>query len=1391
MNYLHFKEPLRFRAKRFLCLILVAWATSLSAQITTNEQPYGLQEGSSGAMKAQSAIILPAPDMRQVQVDDSITELDTAITWTRFAYPVLCNYTMDNSGVWQRLADGTKIWRLKLTIPGALSIHAYYDRFWLPEGSKFFVYSEETQQSIGAITSEFIGGSEEDPISFATALIYGETVVFEYYQPPSVEENPIVSINRIDYGYRLFHEGGRGSECRMEIGGLTDALVNQSRAVTSIIVPDGSGSAYFTGALVNNTNNDNTPYLLTTGRSVLHAGLDALGNANAAQWLFLWDDSTYGNNILSTTGATIVANGNYANQSNLETDFALLRLSQDPRALPEFFPCYLGWDRDYDEPSNPNVVKFGYVWNATVNLPPQRRLLDWLDPKKTNATNLSGMAAMRANRAGILHVKVGGSGNKSGSDWANAIDGMANAISTASNPSTNPPVGQIWVAAGTYYPTITNQRDISFVLPDSVECYGGFPSNASSVNSPDTSYRNPILNVTTLSGDIGIPDDNSDNTYSVVIANDYTHLDGFAICNGNADSTGIYVYGGGVRVRGVAKLKNLYIHHNFGIKGGGMAILDANPGMFPEIENVKIKKNVAVEGGGLFCTSIWQTDLLYTLTKISIKNNVAYNSGGGIYIDNVQLKLDKALITGNTVIPIIGGGGHGGGIYQDYTRPSSVYSTDFTNILLADNGTQGEGGALYINNGTCNLMHATISGNVDVGSNVQGVKLGSSAAINIQNSILYYNTPSTPNLIGIMYSYSLIEGLSSTANHNLDGTVYGPSFVNHTSSPYDYQLTDNSECRFMGDNSLLLSFPDLTIDLAGNFRRTSVDLGAYDNQDVVPVPEDFILYVTVTGAGLMTGSSWADAYAGLAPALQAAKRYNVPNIRDIYVGSGVYYPTTTDERNVSFELINVNCYGGFPADGGIPKDQRDWDAYPTILSGNIGDTNDIYDNSRHVVTMDANSRIDGFKIKDGCGDIQDYGGGLLVNSDDDPVGSHLENLEIFQNQSAFGGGVAFLGGCPTIKNCIIHQNQSTDKGGGLFTHNASLSAKRLIIRQNWSLNGGGVFCSNILPANGYMPVFEDVSIHLNEAGSNGGAIYNEKGIAVFLNALIFENLAAMGATVYNSSDDGSQIIIVHATMTKLFHPWPVMPPVEIVEGIVGTCHIFNSIIALDDNHSPYVRAGNNYIDLATDPFFQTLFMNPANGDYSLIQSLFIPNVSGHGSYYGINHLVSSIIPYIHIHCHGVPEHVESDITNNWRDKNRPTYGAYEYGPTNPPFDFLNPWTWEYFRGGEGNNGDTTKRKRKKDASEDAFQESTDWNVFAYPNPTANGEQIRVVLTNGFSYYDHPVQLKLYSTQGVLLFDSAYPTGVCVVNSPTIAPGVYVIRLYTAEGAVYTQKLVVF
>src|SRR5262245_14746317 len=67
-----------------------------------------------------------------------------------------------------------------------------------------------------------------------------------------------------------------------------------------------------------------------------------------------------------------------------------------------------------------------------------------------------------------LYVNGSADGADTGTNWADAFTSLQSALA-ASHPG-----DQIWVARGTYKPTITADRKVSFALRDGVSVYGGF-----------------------------------------------------------------------------------------------------------------------------------------------------------------------------------------------------------------------------------------------------------------------------------------------------------------------------------------------------------------------------------------------------------------------------------------------------------------------------------------------------------------------------------------------------------------------------------------------------------------------------------------------------------------------------------------------------------------------------------------------------------------------------------------------------------------------------------------------------------------------------------------------------------------------------------------------------
>ena len=163
-------------------IILFCFSLTINAQISTNERPISMKNN----LAKTSIIELETPNMQKIFEEDRLFEGST-----RFACPVFVNFDLTNSGHWTTLEDGSRLWRLSVILPNALSTHTIYNKFWLPDGAKFFVYNENTESFVGAITSEFIGGTKENPIRFSTAILLGEHITFEYYQPATVRENTV------------------------------------------------------------------------------------------------------------------------------------------------------------------------------------------------------------------------------------------------------------------------------------------------------------------------------------------------------------------------------------------------------------------------------------------------------------------------------------------------------------------------------------------------------------------------------------------------------------------------------------------------------------------------------------------------------------------------------------------------------------------------------------------------------------------------------------------------------------------------------------------------------------------------------------------------------------------------------------------------------------------------------------------------------------------------------------------------------------------------------------------------------------------------------------------------------------------------------------------------
>ncbi|MCB9265399.1 MAG: hypothetical protein H6558_10270, partial [Lewinellaceae bacterium] len=246
---------------------------SLAAQQSSGGIPTGLSDGFREAYGDKPLPVEKAPrlNLKKIREED---EKHTGVP--RFAAPLEVNYTLENSGVWTELEDGSLLWRLKVRSEGALALAAFYKSLYLPPGSKLFMYSEDGKQVLGAYTFR----NNRPSGQFMTGFVRGETAVIEYYEPASARGQGELQIFRIDHAYQK--DNFRAAEQELENASLLtlgfgasrpcnknancpegDPWEDQKRSACRIIMALEEGTGYCSGTLVNNTAEDGTPYVLS------------------------------------------------------------------------------------------------------------------------------------------------------------------------------------------------------------------------------------------------------------------------------------------------------------------------------------------------------------------------------------------------------------------------------------------------------------------------------------------------------------------------------------------------------------------------------------------------------------------------------------------------------------------------------------------------------------------------------------------------------------------------------------------------------------------------------------------------------------------------------------------------------------------------------------------------------------------------------------------------------------------------------------------------------------------------------------------------------------------------------------------------------------------------
>jgi len=278
----------------------------------------------------RSGVIIPEFKLKSIDINQlrNADQLDG----TPMQYAVVENVELDIKALGLKTSIGAgNIWQFKISSDNALSLKLMFGTFAIPQGAKLFVYNDDYSLVYGAYTSENMVADS----TFAIADFSGSSLIIEYFEPTDAAFSGTLLLKQVSKAYKdLDALMTRAATTFVDVncsGGVNWQL--EKHAVCRYTFSNGSSGFLCSGALINNINNDGTPYFLTASHCI---NLPTEALTVVAYFNYETLGCGLGNKPFRTlSGATLLTTGS-------ASDYSLLQLSHTPTAASQ--PYYAGWD---------------------------------------------------------------------------------------------------------------------------------------------------------------------------------------------------------------------------------------------------------------------------------------------------------------------------------------------------------------------------------------------------------------------------------------------------------------------------------------------------------------------------------------------------------------------------------------------------------------------------------------------------------------------------------------------------------------------------------------------------------------------------------------------------------------------------------------------------------------------------------------------------------------------------------------------------------------------------------------------------------------------------------------------------------------------------------------
>jgi hypothetical protein len=262
----------------------------------------------------------------------------------RFAEVLPVDLDLKNSGAWEDLPGGGRVWRLRIHSPGAKSLALVFRRYQLPPGGELYVYDDARKEVRGAYTDleHRLDGK------FAMRPLRGDALTLEYFEPATARGTGEIALSLVAHDYRGVMDGvdsqgdpqnrsgGGGGGCEVDVTCLLGAgWEQQSKACVKILSL--TAGAFCSGSLLNNTANDGTVLVL----SAAHCG-------DLSTAVFTFDYQLPACRSGTPSGADVTGATPLVFDDPLDVQLLRIAAPQGPLNRPVFLA---GWDRSDTVPT--------------------------------------------------------------------------------------------------------------------------------------------------------------------------------------------------------------------------------------------------------------------------------------------------------------------------------------------------------------------------------------------------------------------------------------------------------------------------------------------------------------------------------------------------------------------------------------------------------------------------------------------------------------------------------------------------------------------------------------------------------------------------------------------------------------------------------------------------------------------------------------------------------------------------------------------------------------------------------------------------------------------------------------------------------------------------------